>query len=114
MIAGGLALSGLIPRFEVFVGISGFAAATFTALLVFLKSTDRHECYVIYGNKYRNLREDVRRFFEIEFYTEKPDNELKMLIDAFISKKKRLDVNNPSLPDWSYRKAQKRIELKKT
>ncbi len=85
-------------------GISGFAAATFTALLVFLKPTDRHT----YGNKYRNLRENVRRFFEIEFYTEKPDNELKMLIDAFISKKKGLDVNNPLLPDWSYRKAQKK------
>jgi ACR3 family arsenite transporter len=111
--AGCLALTRLVPYFEVFAGISGFAAATFTALLVFLKPTDRHERYVRYGNKYRNLREDVRRFFEIDFYTEKPDNELKVLLDALLSKKKRLDGNSPLLPDGALRKAKKRIELEK-
>ncbi|GAN34046.1 hypothetical protein BROSI_A2581 [Candidatus Brocadia sinica JPN1] len=101
-------------NFEVFAGLSGFAAATFTALLVFLKPTDRHERYVRYGNKYRNLSEDVRRFFEIEFYTEKPDNESKTLLDALISQKKRLDVNSPLLPDWALRKTKKIIESEKT
>ncbi len=85
VVAGCLALSKLVPHFEVFAGISGFAAATCTALLVFLKPTDGHERYVRYGNKYRNLSEDVRRFFEIEFYTEKPDNELKVLLDTLLS-----------------------------
>ncbi|MFN3532369.1 MAG: SLATT domain-containing protein [Candidatus Brocadia sp.] len=111
--AGCLALSKLVPHFEVFAGLSGFAAATFTALLVFLRPTDRHERYIKYGNKYRALREDIRLFFEIEPYTEKTDNELKALLDSLISKKKRLDINSPLLPDGAIRKAKKRIEAVK-
>ncbi|MDQ1271720.1 MAG: arsenite transporter, partial [Planctomycetota bacterium] len=49
----------------------------------------------------------------IEFYTDKPDNELKVLLDALLSKKKRLDVNSPLLPDGALRKVKKRIELEK-
>ncbi|MBE7444251.1 MAG: hypothetical protein HS132_03010 [Planctomycetia bacterium] len=55
--------------------------------------------YRRYGNKYRTLREDIRRFLEIEFYTEKTDNELKALLGALLSKKKRLGGNSPLLPD---------------
>lgn len=114
VVAGCLALTKLVPYFEVFAGITGFAAATFTALLVFLRPVDKHERYGKYGNEYRALMEDIRRFFEIEFYTEKPDNELKIFLDALLSKKKRFDVNSPLLPDWALRKAKKRIELEKT
>ncbi len=37
----------------------------------------------------------------------------KTLLVIFISKKKRLDANNPLLPDWTYRKAKRKIEVRK-
>ena len=113
-IAGSLALGRLVPNFEVFAGISGFTAATLTALLIFLKPKDSHERYLRYGRKYFALREDIRRFCEIEFLTDKPESELKTKLDTLISKKKELDLTSPLLPIRAYIKAKKKFELEKT
>ena len=109
VIEGCLALGKLIPHFEIFSGISGLQQQPLRHFSSVLRPVDKHDLYVKYGNKYRALREDIRRFFEIEFYTEKPGNELKVLLYAFISKKKRLDINSPLLPDWALKKQKKEL-----
>lgn len=112
-IAGSLAIGRLVPYFEVIAGICGFTAATLTALIVFLKPTEYHERYLRYGKKYFALREDIRRFCEIEFLTDKPESELKLNLDAFVSKKKGLDLKSPLLSVRAYIKAKKKIGLEK-
>ncbi|MGH7801237.1 MAG: SLATT domain-containing protein [Thermodesulfobacteriota bacterium] len=110
VMAGSLALSKIVPYFEILAGIFGFAAATFTALLTFLKPIDRYEKRLKCGNRYLALRNDMRRFFEIELYTDKSDNELKAFLDTLISKKKELDVESPLILNWAYKKAKERIK----
>lgn len=112
-IAGSLAFSRLVPNFEVFAGISGFTAATLTALLIFLKPTENSERYLRLGKEYFALREDTRRFCDIELYTDQSEHELKSLLDTLIAKKKELDLTSPLLPIRAYGKVKKRIEMGK-
>ena len=114
VMAGSLALSKIVPYFEILAGIFGFAAATFTALLTFLKPIDRYEKHSKCGNRYLALRNDIRRFFEIELYTDKLESELKENLDTLISTKKKLDVESPLIPSWAYRKAKERIKSGET
>lgn len=108
-IAGSLAIGKFVPYFEVFAGLSGFSAATLTSLLIFLKPTENQYQYSEYGKKYLALREDIRRFIEIEFLTEKPVSTLKTQLESFITEKKALDHTSPFIPAGIYRKEQKRI-----
>ncbi len=114
VVAGSLALSKIVPYFEIIAGLSGFGAATCTALLVFLKPMDRYENHSKWGNKYLNLRNDVRRFFEIELYTDKSETELKEILERLILRKKEFDGDSPLIHPWAYVKAKKRIELGET
>lgn len=114
VIAGSLALSRIIPYFEIFAGISGFAVAALIALLSFLRPRYRHEIHTKFGNKYLSLRNDIRCFFNIELCTNKSDDELKKRLDKLIAEKKNLDAEGPLLPNWAYREAKKRIESGET
>lgn len=113
VLAGGIALSKSFPHFEIFAGLSGFSAATLTSLLIFLKPTVNQYQYSDYGKKYFALREDIRRFIDIEFLTEKPVSILKTQLESFITEKKTLDLTNPFIPAGIYRKELKRIEIRK-
>lgn len=114
VIAGSLALSKIIPNFEIFAGISGFAAAFLTALLSFLRPRDKYEIHTKFGNKYLSLRNDIRRFSNIELLSNRTEDELKAILDKLIMEKKALDTDSPLLPNWAYNEAKKRIETGET
>jgi hypothetical protein len=108
--AGSLALSKIVPYFQIIAGISGFAAASLTALMSFLKPWEKYEKHTDLGNRYLALRNDVRRFFNLELLTDKPDPELKLILDKLVSEKKILDSDSILLPNWAYKAAKKRID----
>lgn len=112
--AGSLALSKIVPHFDIFAGITGFAAAALTALLSFLKPRDKYEIHTRFGNKYLSLRNDLRRFSNIELLGNPTEDELKTMLDKFITEKKALDTDSPLLPNWAYTEAKKRIEAGET
>lgn len=109
VIAGSVALTKIICNFEVYAGIAGFCAASLTALLTFMKPTVQYENHSKYGNQYLSLRNDLRRFYEIEVNTTKSDVELKEILDTLIAKKKDIDEKSPLLSNWAYNEAKKRI-----
>lgn len=114
VIAGSLALWKIIPKFEIFAGISGFSAAALTSLLSFLRPRDKYEIHMRFGNKYLSLRNDLRRFSNIELLSNRTEDELKAMLNKFIMEKKIFDTDSPLLPNWAYNEAKKRIEAGKT
>lgn len=112
--AGSLALSKIICHFEIFAGISGFAAAALTALLSFLRPRDKYEIHTKFGNKYLSLRNDLRRFANIELLSNRKEDELKAILDKLIMEKKIFDTDSPLLSNWAYTEAKKRIEAGET
>ena len=78
--------------------------------LEYIKPTENQYQYADYGKKYLALREDIRRFIEIEFLTEKPVSALKTQLELFITEKKALDLTAPFVPAGVYRKKQLPVE----
>ena len=110
VIAGSLALSKILPYFEIFAGISGFGAAALVSILTFLKPNTKYEMHMNFGNKYLSLKGDIRRCQEIEIDLEQTESQIKSSLDRLILSKKEIDSNAPLISNWAYKVAKKRIE----
>jgi hypothetical protein len=91
------------------VGISSLLAGVFASILTFLNPNNRATCHLNAGNSYRELRNKVRIFREID-YLQDSDEILSKKLKELAAQRETLNKTNPQPPKWAYEKAKKRIE----
>jgi hypothetical protein len=82
-------------------------SAVLASTLTFLAPSEKANAFQQTSNKYHSLRERLRFF--INSGSEDAGKTLKAQLEAFIVEKKEIDVDHPILPEWAYRRAQKKI-----
>jgi hypothetical protein len=107
-----LKLPGFIADFPV-TGTAAFFAAISASVLTFLKPSEKASIYREFGNKYRALRNRSRVFISIDCRLPLKYKELRGGLDALLKEKEDLNLDNPVIPDWAFREAQRLLDEKK-
>jgi len=102
-------------RCGVWVVFMTITATSVSAIITFLKPSEQSETKRSYGNQYLTLRNQCRRFREIEMSI-LGDNSERLLEQFNMLTQKHEDLNNsaPTIPEHCYKKAKKGIEAGQT
>jgi hypothetical protein len=104
-------LPGFIAGFPI-TGTAAFFAAIFASVLTFLKPSEKASIYREFGNKYRALRNRSRVFISIDCLVTLEYEKLRSELDALLKEKEDLNLDNPVIPDWAFREAQRLLDQK--
>lgn len=91
-------------------GILAATTASLTAILTFLKPSERSSSHTSFGNQYLRLRNEARIFREIDIPSSKDTEKLKEQLLQFAERRDDLNESAPMTIEADYNKANKGIE----
>lgn len=112
VVSGGTALTQL-NEYNFFVtfgiGITSLVAGSLAAVSTFLNPNERATCHLNAGNSYRELRNDVRVFCNID-YLQDSDEILVKKIKELATRRDALNKSSPQPSTYAFKEAKRRIE----
>lgn len=105
-IAGGASLGGE----ETFAAALAFLTAVLAGAMTFLKPSKKAEQHKSSASRYHSLRNNLRRFRDIEVSTNEDFNLLKNNLDNFAEQLNELNEVCPAIPRAAYEKAKRDID----
>ena len=84
--------------------------ALLTGAMTFLKPSEKAEQHKASANRYHSLRNNLRRFRDIEVPTNEDFNALKRVLDEFAETLNELNEICPAIPRSAYEMAKKDID----
>jgi len=110
------ALAALVGKTDLsgvpIAGVVAFLAAISASVLTFLKPSEKASIYREFGNKYRSLRNRSRVFISIDCLVMPEYEELRARLDSLLKEKEDLNLDNPVIPEWAFKEAQRLITQK--
>jgi hypothetical protein len=94
------------------VVLFALVSAALSSALTFLAPAKKAESFQEMSHKYHALREKLRLFINSASPDQASPEGEKALRD-FIEERREIEVNHPILPEWAYRKAQRRLLQKR-
>ncbi|NDV86105.1 SLATT domain-containing protein [Aurantimonas aggregata] len=104
--------AGDSQRGGLYSGAAAIIASVATAVLTFLKPSEKAASYQQYSNKYHALRDRIRSFVAIVPHREDPDVDPLGEFEKLLQEKRQIDAEHPILPEWAYRKAHEKMKAK--
>ena len=106
-----LATANLMQQvFPIITGLMGVTVAVLTALLTFLKPSERAAGHKAAGDQYLALRNDVRVFRTIDLALQKPIDDLAGAVTILAKRRNELNSASQQTPRPAFERARKGIE----
>lgn len=104
-----LAGAAFVKTYSDVAALLSLVAAVLTALITFLKPTERASAHKIAADRYLALRNDARVFREIDLLVHAEEQSLADKIKALSKRRNDLNQSSPEIPRWAFVRARKGI-----
>lgn len=108
-IFGALAGAAIVKNCQELAGILSLLATILTALVTFLKPTDKASSHKTVADQYLALRNDTRIFREIEVFEDEDGKSLSDKLKSLAARRNELNQSSPDMPRKAFEAARKGI-----